>query len=313
MRAAPRVAIIGAGLTGLTCAQGVAEKGISPILFDKGRGLGGRLATRRAEGGLQFDHGAPFLTPQNPGFQALLTQAEAAGGAARWRTESENAFVGLPGMTGIAKHMARGLDIRKQCRITALEAHGSQWRLAWDGGSDTFDRVILTIPAPQTMELLPGDHPLAQAMSHVVMEPCLTLMVGLPRAEFDVPATQKYPHPDIALLIFEGEKPGRSQHMICLTAHASPAFSRKHLECSADEIEALMLPLVLDVIGTASTDQVAYASTHRWRYARAATPLGQPYLANETQTLFVGGDWCLGQTAEDAWSSGKAIGAALPL
>ena len=52
--------VIGAGMAGLTVARGAVEAGLAVQMIDKGRGLGGRLATRRAEGGLRFDHGAHY-------------------------------------------------------------------------------------------------------------------------------------------------------------------------------------------------------------------------------------------------------------
>jgi len=77
------IAIIGAGMAGLACARHLAQAGHAPIIFDKGRGIGGRLATRRAEG-LQFDHGAQYVNAHTPGFAALLAELAAAGAAAPW-------------------------------------------------------------------------------------------------------------------------------------------------------------------------------------------------------------------------------------
>ncbi|HIP78813.1 MAG TPA: FAD-binding protein, partial [Kiloniellaceae bacterium] len=45
---APRIAVIGAGLAGLLCARRLQDAGLHPVVFEKSRGLGGRLATRRA-------------------------------------------------------------------------------------------------------------------------------------------------------------------------------------------------------------------------------------------------------------------------
>ena len=53
-----RIAVIGSGIAGLACARRLSDAGYAPILFDKGRGIGGRLATRRTPDGRQFDHGA---------------------------------------------------------------------------------------------------------------------------------------------------------------------------------------------------------------------------------------------------------------
>ena len=54
---AKRVAIIGAGMAGLAAARLLREAGAGCMIFDKSRGLGGRMATRRA-GDFSFDHGS---------------------------------------------------------------------------------------------------------------------------------------------------------------------------------------------------------------------------------------------------------------
>ena len=65
------VIIIGAGMAGLACARKLADAGITPVVLDKGRGIGGRVATRRV-GDLQFDHGAQFVNAHGAGFATVL-------------------------------------------------------------------------------------------------------------------------------------------------------------------------------------------------------------------------------------------------
>ncbi|WP_296703062.1 NAD(P)-binding protein [Thiocapsa sp. UBA6158] len=90
---AERIAVIGSGMAGLACARRLTEAGHAPVVFDKGRGIGGRLATRRTPEGWQFDHGAQYITTSSPGFQALLEQAERAGAAARWADAGRSARI----------------------------------------------------------------------------------------------------------------------------------------------------------------------------------------------------------------------------
>jgi len=59
------IIIIGAGIAGLACARPLADAGLHVIIIDKGRGIGGRVATRRADD-LRFDHGAPYARAQGP-------------------------------------------------------------------------------------------------------------------------------------------------------------------------------------------------------------------------------------------------------
>ena len=44
------IAVIGAGIAGLVCAQQLSQAGYSVVVVEKSRGLGGRLATRRLHG-----------------------------------------------------------------------------------------------------------------------------------------------------------------------------------------------------------------------------------------------------------------------
>ena len=58
----PAVAVIGAGISGLFAARTLADRGLNVKVFDKGRGLGGRMSTRRVDGKSCFDHGAQYFT-----------------------------------------------------------------------------------------------------------------------------------------------------------------------------------------------------------------------------------------------------------
>ena len=79
----PDVLIIGAGISGLTCAASLRAAGLSPKVIEKSRGIGGRMATRRA-GALSFDHGAQFLTAKSEPFRQEVARITAAGAAAEW-------------------------------------------------------------------------------------------------------------------------------------------------------------------------------------------------------------------------------------
>lgn len=307
----PKVAVVGAGMSGLTCARELMQHGVDVTVFDKGRGLGGRMATRRADGGFQFDHGAQYLTPRSAAFTAMLEDAEAAGAVARWQREGKQpAYVGVPGMTGLAKYLAHDLEIRKQTRIDRVVCANNRWQLTWDTGTEMFDRVVITTPAPQIGALLSDEDPFSGALATVTMDPCLTLMVGL-SADVDLPfVSRRTPDQDISWIVCDSAKPGRPD-ATCIVAQASRDWSIRHLELDRDVFAKRMLALLSDAIGGDPIANPAYLSGHRWRYAFVSQPLAQPYLASADRTLFAGGDWCLGARAEDAWTSGQAIADAI--
>lgn len=305
-----RIAIVGAGITGLTAARALRAAGFNPYVIDKGRRIGGRLATRITRSGHSFDHGAQFVTATNPRFKALLEGAMMSGMAAVWhRRGGRDRYVGHPEMVSLAAHIGRALKVNTGVEATGVEpGPNGTWRLSIGQDDIVVDRLVLTVPPAQAAALL-GKHPAAKEVASIAMEPCLALMAAFPDgmdAPFDWRQT---PHADLAFIAHDGGKPGRSGGATWV-AHASPRWSRANLEAEKEEIAALMLPMLCAEIGR-SPEDVLVARGHRWRYARAVAPLGKTFITDPTETLFVGGDWCLGQRVECAWESGTAIADAI--
>lgn len=299
--------VIGAGVTGLACAAALRDAGHDVLVLDKGRGIGGRMATRRVKldhGEISFDHGAQYLRSDNPRFRAALTDA----GAQHWPGDgNRDRLVGVPGMSAVPRRMAKGLSILQSTEVTALGRSDLGWRVHSTGGEISARRVVLTIPAPQARALLTAEGAsVADHLATVQMAPCLTLMAafpaGSPRPFIQEPA----PDAELSWIAQDNSKPGRAEGVVTWVAQASADFSARHLEQTPDRLVDLMLPLLAARIG--GDPQLAlYAAVHRWRYAQAVTPLGQPFLHVPDRSLYLGGDWCLGARAEHGFASGYAI------
>jgi renalase len=299
------IVIIGAGIAGLACARRLADAGVAALLLDKGRGVGGRVATRRM-GDMQFDHGAQYVTAQNAGFAALLNALGKAGSLADWHDGSGRKHsVGTPGMSAIPKALGVGLDIRQGTQVARLVEDGEGWKLHTDDGVLRCRRVVVTVPAPQVAGLLGPDHPLVAALAPVQMAPCLTLMAAITApAPF---VTRQDRDDPLAWIAQDSTKPGRPQTDAALwVAQAGEAFSQAHIEKDAKAIADAVLSLLCDRLGV-SQDRVTQAVAHRWRYARVTQALGLPFLRSPDASLYLGGDWCIGARVEAAWDSGTAI------
>ena len=72
------------------------------------------------------------------------------------------------------------------------------------------------------------------------------------------------------------------------------------------EIEKSLLSMLGEEIGV-QPEEAVYSEVHRWKYANVTDPIGESCLKDSTNSLFLGGDWCLGQKVEAAWKSGEAI------
>ncbi len=299
-----RPIIIGAGMTGIACGRCLKDAGRNPLILDKGRGIGGRIATRRTSEGWHFDHGAQYIRAKSEVFASAVETA-----VSPWKIDDGPApLVGTPGMSNLAKSLAAGLDIRNGTEVTSIASKGANWRVTAGDASFETDTLILTAPAPQTANLVGSDHPLFAQVQSAEMLPNLTLMVGFgdtrPSPDF---LTRRDPDDSIAWIAHNSAKPGRPD-MDAWVAQASLAFSQEYLEDNKESIAEGMLRLFCDRLRI-DLAHVRYASAHRWRYATVGTPVGRPYLNH--QSLYLGGDWCLGSKVEDAWTSGTAIAQAV--
>ncbi len=300
----PTIAVIGAGLAGLTCAHALKEAGLDPQVFEKSRGLGGRMATRRADG-LAFDHGAQFMTARGAPFAEWLDGAVARGEAAEWTpdglSDDRRRIVGVPKMNAPLRHLADGLEVAFRTGVDAVVPDAGHWRLKLADGTvaGPFDRVICTAPAPQATRLLSADAALAAELAQVEIAPCWTLMVAFDRAP-DLPDAAQDPLDGIGWMARAGSRPGRDAAHAWVV-HATPEWSATHLELEKDEARdrllALLGPLPAQV----------HAAAHRWRFAMTTRPLGRPFAANADGSLLAGGDWALGARVEAAFDSGKAL------
>jgi len=182
MSASQHFAVIGAGMAGVACARTLVQAGHRVTLFEKSRGPGGRMATRRTEFG-SFDHGTQYFTVRDARFAKAL---ETVPGLCRpWSANAvrvldpfgrvvaaalptrESHWVPAPGMNALVERWAQPLrdagQLELETRVMRIERdalNARRWQLQTEGAGDTrhvysgFDAVLLAIPAAQAHELL---------------------------------------------------------------------------------------------------------------------------------------------------------------
>ena len=314
-----RVAIIGAGVAGSTCGRFIQRTGNETVLFDKARGAGGRLSTRRRDG-VTFDFGAPVLSAQSSAFTRALATWIKAGAAEQWPgrfgfyrdgqlVEEQDAparFVGTPGMNAIVKQLQRDLDVRYEHRLDHLVRDGRGWQLLDSSGASfgRFDIVVLATPAPQAAVLLAPHKILTSELAGVRMEPCWTVMVRW-SAPLPIPFDALELTGSIGWATRERSKPGRAEQDAWVI-HASSAWSAEHLEWDGEDVARHLLQDFAEMVAI-DCPQPSAVYTHRWRYSRVKNPIGVEALWDGHKRIGICGDMCLGGRVENAYLSGRAL------
>ena len=309
---AMRIAIVGAGMAGMSCGQRLSRLGHEVRLFDKGRGPGGRMATRRMEDGgttLHFDHGAQYFTARDPRFVEQVAHWEASGVAARWAAAGDDAWVGTPAMNAPLKAMAGELGVQFGTRIEQLVRDGEGWQIDGEGAPDArFDAVLVAVPAEQAGPLLQPHAPaMATLADQTASDPCWTLMAGFEAPLALVQDTLRQRGP-IGWAARNNAKPGRASEE-CWVVQASPEWSRAHLEDNAETVAAALLAALAEANGGPLPRQLG-ATAHRWRFARSGTA-GEEALWDAEQRIGVCGDWLIGPRVEAAYMSGLLLAEAV--
>lgn len=321
-----RIAIVGAGLSGLAAARDLRATGADLVLFEKSRAVGGRLATRRVRDdgpahGLTFDHGAPGIDDADGAFGRLVAGLADAGHVVRWPGAPQSArWTGQAAMNAALGPLAKGLDIRFQHRALSIvrndERNSARWRVALeapDGDSTAdADAIIVTAPAPQTAALVRSAAPdIARLAETATMAATWTVMMVLDAAiEGDAFRLIEDHSSPIELMILEHLKPGRAAAPARIVAHARQQWTNAHLEADKYEIADKLGPIICGLLDARNVRPI-HAAAHRWRYARAEAPVGFPFLSSACGTLMAAGDWLFGPNASCAFDSGSAAARAM--
>jgi renalase len=327
-----RVAIVGAGISGLACARELVQQGHEVTVFEKSRGPGGRMPTRWLDRDIDpplgFDHGTQYFQASAPAFIELIEQAQKAGAAAPWagsvvnlgyglsspHTGSTTRWVGTPGMASLARFMGQGLDIRLQCRVAGLARSGDglyQLTLHLADGTvrveSGFDALVSAIPAEQVVPLFNDVHkPLASLAAAVESNVTWSVMLTPREAvkvDFDGAFVVDSP---LGWICRDSSKPGRAMGERWML-QATADWSRLHQDYAADEVAKMMLDVFCNVTGQLVEEPLAITA-HRWLYSLPSNPVGMLCYLSEEHMLGACGDWLNGARVEDAFLSGHTLG-----
>ncbi len=308
-------------------ARQLQAAGHAVLVVDKGRSVGGRLATRRIGNGAA-DHGAQYFTARSPEFQAQIDQWVADDLVYLWTmgftTDSltGNDPVGHAryavrgGMNKLAKHLAAALEVEVSVRIASLALVDGRWLAHADNG-DQYGAaaVIMTPPVPQTLAILDSGRVVLAAdervaLDRIIYSPCIA---GIFRyeGEITIPAPGAvHRSANTVPWIADNQQKGLSPTESVVTLHADPDYSRRYWDAPDLEIVETLQEYMHAYLTPSSN--LVETQIKRWRYSIPDVIHEAPTLvAAGLPPLAFAGDAFGGPRVEGAYLSGQAAGAAI--
>ncbi len=300
-------------MSGLTAAINLQNNGWKVTVLDKGRGVGGRMSTRRIADG-KADHGAQYFSAKTSDFQEFTTKLLTKNIAAEWFVAGKEftRYVGKGGMSEIPKFMARDLNIQTGERANRIDKSAEGYVVFTESGNIyEANALILTSPAPQTIDLLSGvnfdvNDDVFESLNAIEYLPCIAVMALL-NAPTKIPAPGNLTLENKAIAwVADNRQKGISEPQT-VTIHAAAEYSQANLESNLEEVREELLGKATAWI---SPESIVEKQIHRWRYSLANKRHPEPFLS-VNETLLLGGDGFGIGNIEGAFISGKAMAAAL--
>lgn len=329
------VAIVGAGISGLSCATALQKAGFNVTVFEKSLGVSGRLSTRLSEH-WQCDHGAQYFTARDQIFNAEVQRWIEADVAQLWQPrlmETDGItfsakdsptcrYVGYPYNSSPAKWLAQSLNICKETTITELQSVGKQWQItSKEHGVDRqhYDYVVLAIPAPQAAVLLKNSQSkLYDVAASIKMNACFALIINLQNtlnSDFDGLFVN---NGLLSWIAHDSVKPGRMSlanpnkpltNDQTWILHAHSLWSELHINDAKEMVAQAMIAEFIRLMNlTQAKVPLPHSHTlHRWLYAQCDHFLTCGYQLDQHYNIGLCGDWLNGGKVEGAWLSGLLL------
>ncbi|MAI83770.1 MAG: NADP transhydrogenase subunit alpha [Rickettsiales bacterium] len=317
-----KIAVIGAGLAGITFAYIMKEK-FNVKIFEKSRAVGGRMSTRK-ESPFIFDHGAQFFKIKTTECKNFFSQLFIQKIIQPWSfklayfegdqlreikiiEDADKFYVGVPNMDSILKYISRDCNVILNTKIERIKRKNDKWELLDQNKNlhELFDWVILSLPSEQSLDLISNKTSFYPNVKKIKMKGCYSLMVGMDKSlqlNFDAAFIENN---DIAWLALNDSKPSRMKNH-SLLINSSYEYATKNINTPKEKVLEHLLNISSNLINY-DLFKSSMIKTHQWRYVEAECSPKENYFIDHENKIAVCGDWLINSRVEGAFLSANEL------
>lgn len=318
----PTIAVVGAGLSGLVCARTLTDHGLDVTVFEKSRGVSGRMSTRRVNETTTFDHGAQYFTVRDRRFKRYVESwvdegivkpwagriAVVEKGIVKEKKRSVCRYVGVPGMNCVGKHLARSVNVRCETKVAPFQKVDDKWLLTSEDGSTlgAYDIVLGAVPSQQFADLAVVIPELAQWAASIQMGSCWAVLMAFDHSlesSFDGAFVHQSP---LSWIARNNSKHDGTSSVETWVAHSDSDWADQHRNDTPAEVQRILVEEFWKAIGVSASNAV-HTAVHRWLFALPKQSQSEQCLFDVDNQIGACGDWCYQPRVEGAFLSGMAL------
>lgn len=312
------LAIVGAGLSGLSCAKRLCQQGHRVTIFERANRRSGRLSNKVLSK-VSVDNGAQYFTARSSEFRLQCEHWSAVGVIAPWdmiphrikdgkfmlSPDETLRMVGVPSMGSLCEDLAQGQDIKYDYNVGRITQSAGKWTIHSDTDveSGPFDGVVMSLPSENCHKVLTNSSlPLLNSSSDV-HNPCWSVIL-----EYD---TQLAPNfygafcddEMLRWVSYDTSKPGRDKSTHMYVAHLNNKWTEQHIDLDRHDVIAMVESRLSELFET--TQSARRGKAHLWRYAipKETFKPASCYIDHDKK-IAVTGDWTKQGRVENAFLSG---------
>ena len=297
-----KIAIIGAGFSGCNLYNNLKEKYDDITIFEKSRGVGGRLSTKYVDDKF-IDHGTSSIIPNTDDLKLFCLDLASS----QILRAKYDEFIPKSGINNICKFLINQKDLIKNTKITKAINSNNKWLLEDENHKiyEEFDLLFITIPAPQILQMhIELSDDFKDKLSKIKYDSIFSLILHSNK-DIKLPLNELYENPDIQKIV-DNSKKYLYKEFSSYVIHSTKEFANCVNEKTKEEICEIFLDNFDDEIKDILEDFTIIP--HLWKYAFARNSLEMPYFLDKEKNLGICGDYFNHNNLEAALLSSELLG-----